>query len=191
MGFLMAELPQILVEAKVPATGTEQVVRDAKRGFCPNLFPKELRWELPTKKQGGIEDLVCFNKRFFEPEGYYKTTKFLEEAKSTKGPIDFFESDTSKRIFRAPVGRTMDAFLKEADRNGYLVFRDDEVNWDYVRVFPKGGALITDDGVFLGKNAPDVFGNKYVVNLGALAGLPPEELAAREQAAAAAAKAAR
>lgn len=49
-----------------------------------------------------------------------------------------------------------------------LSFRDDEVNWDYVRVLPDG-ECVSVDGTHLGHNLPDGR-NRYCINLVSVAG---------------------
>ena len=55
--------------------------------------------------------------------------------------------------------------------HGWPSFRDDEVNWDYVRVLPDGEA-VSVDGTHLGHNLPDKNGNRYCINLVSVAGRP-------------------
>ena len=43
-------------------------------------------------------------------------------------------------------------------------FRDEEVNWDLVRVL-KDGETVSVDGTHLGHNLPDGSGNRYCINL--------------------------
>jgi hypothetical protein len=50
-------------------------------------------------------------------------------------------------------------------------FRDNEVNWDYVRILPDGEA-VSVDGTHLGHNLPDQKGNRYCINLVSVAGYP-------------------
>ena len=52
---------------------------------------------------------------------------------------------------------------------GYLSFRESEVNWDNVRVLVNGN-LVTVEGTYLGRVEPDAEGNRYAVNLAAVAG---------------------
>ena len=57
---------------------------------------------------------------------------------------DYFDSVTGKPLFKAPVGRSFADFEKESRAHGWPSFRDDEVNWDYVRVLPNGEAVSVD-----------------------------------------------
>jgi hypothetical protein len=62
----------------------------------------------------------------------------MDETK-TQEQIEFYDTTVpEKALFRAPVGRTMAAFLKESQAHGWPSFRDNEVEWDNVRVLPNG-----------------------------------------------------
>merc|ERR1712230_266673 len=74
-------------------------------------------------------------------------------------------------LFTAPKGRSFEQFVKESRVHGWPSFRDDEVNWDYVRVLPDGEA-VSVDGTHLGHNLPDKNGNRYCINLVSVAGRP-------------------
>ena len=52
-------------------------------------------------------------------------------------------------------------------------FRDEEVNWDYVRVLADG-ECVSVDGTHLGHNLPDGSGNRYCINLVSVAGYPTD-----------------
>ena len=62
---------------------------------------------------------------------------------------------------------------------GWPSFRDNEVDWKYVRVLPNG-ETITTDGVHLGHNLPDSKGNRYCINLCSIAGQPDDEASEQE-----------
>ena len=55
--------------------------------------------------------------------------------------------------------------------NRYLFCRDNEVNWEHVRVLPDGETVSTA-GTHLGHNLPDSKGNRYCINLVCVAGNP-------------------
>ncbi len=57
--------------------------------------------------------------------------------------------------------------------DGWPSFRDEEVNWDYVRVLPDG-ECVSVTGTYLGHNLPDKKGNRYCINLVCVAGQPAE-----------------
>lgn len=116
---------------------------------------------------------------YFSPEyaGYFeKDTTFLADTKDTGDDdgIEFFDSNTGKLLFTAPKGRTYSDFLVESKNHGWPSFRDNEVNWDYVRVLPNG-ETVSVDGTHLGHNLPDRKGNRFCINLVSVAGNPVEE----------------
>ena len=91
-----------------------------------------------------------------------------------KNQIKFYDSKSGKALFLVPaesVHRTFDDFLQESLEQGHLCFRDYEVNWDRVRC-TQSGELFSTDGTRLGFYSPDVTGNRYLVNLLAIAGRP-------------------
>lgn len=55
---------------------------------------------------------------YAEFSGYFEgKTKFLQEAKNSTRPIEFYDSNSGKLLFTAPIGRTMDDFLIESKGN--------------------------------------------------------------------------
>ena len=117
-----------------------------------------------------------FNRHYAEYAGYWTSTDFLKEAresKETDGPIQFYDSVTGKLLFTAPVGRTMEEFIMESKKHGWPSFRDEETNWEYVRVL-KDGECVSVTGTHLGHNLPDKSGNRYCINLVSVAGQPKE-----------------
>lgn len=118
--------------------------------------------------------LQNFNRHYAEYAGYWQTTEFLKSVDKEEKPIKFYDSVTGKLLFTAPVGRTMDDFVKESLSHGWPSFRDQEVNWDYVRCL-KDGECISTTGTHLGHNLPDKSGNRYCINLVSVAGQPEEE----------------
>ena len=93
------------------------------------------------------------------------------EESEASGEISFYDSNTGNELFTAPKGRSFEQFVKESRVHGWPSFRDDEVNWDYVRVLPDGEA-VSVDGTHLGHNLPDKNGNRYCINLVSVAGRP-------------------
>lgn len=126
-----------------------------------------LRWGV----DGDLADRICnFNRHYAEPKGYFKTTSFLEEIDIEE---TFHDSNTGNLLFMVPRNRSLDDFISESKKHGWPSFRDDEVNWDYVRVLPDGEA-VSINGTHLGHNLPDRKGNRYCINLVSVAGNPTE-----------------
>ena len=76
---------------------------------------------------------------------------------------------TGKALFRAPIGRSSEDFIRESRAHGWPSFRDDETIWENVRVLPNG-ETVSVDGTHLGHNLPDRKGNRYCINLVSIAG---------------------
>lgn len=72
-------------------------------------------------------------------------------------------------MFTVPGKRTLDDWLRESQKHGWPSFRDDEVNWEYVRCL-RNGEAVSVHGTHLGHNLPDKNGNRYCINLVSIAG---------------------
>ena len=81
----------------------------------------------------------------------------------------FYDSVTGRLLFNGPMNRTHQEFVLESEELGYLSFRDDEVNWNTVKIV-ENGKVVSVDGTFLGYVAPDQMGNRYAINLSAVSG---------------------
>jgi len=139
-------------------------------GTSEKPVQKSLRWECDNE----TADRICnFNRHYAEFAGYWQTTKFLEEVSKTE-PTEYYDSVTGKLLFTAPIGRSMEDFLKESMSHGWPSFRDEEVNWEYVRCL-ENGECVSTSGTHLGHNIPDGKGNRYCINLVSVAGEPEEE----------------
>ena len=86
---------------------------------------------------------------------------------------DYLMYLSSSQYQTAPRGRTMDEFLKESRNHRWPSFRDQETNWDNVRVLPNG-ETVSVDGTHLGHNLPDGKGSRYCINLVCVAGRPTD-----------------
>mmetsp|Transcript_8121 Transcript_8121/g.12549 ORF Transcript_8121/g.12549 Transcript_8121/m.12549 type:complete len:115 (-) Transcript_8121:76-420(-) len=94
-----------------------------------------------------------------------------DDGGSIGGEITFYDSNTGKPLFCAPRGRSMEDFLQESRAHGWPSFRNEEVNWEYVRCL-KDGEAVSVDGTHLGHNLPDFKGPRYCINLVSVAGRP-------------------
>jgi peptide methionine sulfoxide reductase MsrB len=122
-----------------------------------------------------LADRICnFNRHYAERAGYFMTTQWLDEVDTSGAPTSYFDANSGKELFRAPLGRSFEAFLAESKAHGWPSFRDEEVNWKFVRVLP-GGECVSIDGTHLGHNIPDRHGNRYCINLVSVAGNPSPE----------------
>jgi len=125
-----------------------------------------------------LQRICNFNRHYAEHSGYFETTSFpkSEEARQASianKPITFYDSNSGKPLFQAPICRTWDDFFQESQSHGWPSFRDQEVIWDNVRVLPDG-ETVSVDGTHLGHNLPDAKGSRYCINLVSVAGRPLE-----------------
>jgi hypothetical protein len=92
------------------------------------------------------------------------------------GQIYFYDSNSGKALFFVLQNgsRTFDKFMEESLALGSPFFRDDEVNWNFVRSLPNG-EMVSIFGTHLGMNAPDEKGNRYCINLVSIAGRPQKQ----------------
>ena len=105
-------------------------------------------------------------------QGYFTGTTFENELRAANGPITFYDSNSGKPLFIAPINRSVDEFIEESKYHGWPSFRDQEVVWDNVRVLKNSGETVSIDGTHLGHNIPDRRGNRYCINLVSVAGNP-------------------
>jgi peptide methionine sulfoxide reductase MsrB len=153
--------------------GDESIMSPKAHGTSEVPVQKNLRWGCDYD----TADRICnFNRHYAEHAGYFSTTEFLKEAKSkAEGEkITYYDSNTGKPLFIAPVGRSMSDFLKESKAHGWPSFRDEEVVWENVRCL-KNGESVSVDGTHLGHNLPDRKGSRYCINLVSVAGNPVEK----------------
>jgi len=137
-------------------------------GTTADPVQENLRFDVSRK----VADRICsYNRNFAEFAGYFKDTKFQSDLLSSQGPVTYYDSVTGKPLFVAPIGRSVDNFLKETEVHGWPSFRDEEVVWDNVRIL-RGGETVSVDGTHLGHNLPDGKGNRYCINLVSVAGRP-------------------
>eukprot|EP00573_Skeletonema_grethae_P006910 CAMPEP_0201709484 /NCGR_PEP_ID=MMETSP0578-20130828/58126_1 /ASSEMBLY_ACC=CAM_ASM_000663 /TAXON_ID=267565 /ORGANISM="Skeletonema grethea, Strain CCMP 1804" /LENGTH=209 /DNA_ID=CAMNT_0048198461 /DNA_START=118 /DNA_END=748 /DNA_ORIENTATION=- len=108
-----------------------------------------------------------------ESDFFKAVPEFMNETHDTPADkeITFYDSNTGKPLFYAPRGRTMDQFIRESRNHGWPSFRDEEVEWENVRVLTNG-ETVSVDGTHLGHNLPDGKGSRYCINLVCVAGNP-------------------
>jgi len=146
----------------------EDVMKPKAHGTSLAPVQTDLRWGVSRE----TSDRICsFNRHYAEQAGYWKSTAFLKEV-SRDNPTVYYDSVTGKPLFVAPLGRSVDDFLKESNVHGWPSFRDEEVVWDNVRVLSSTGETVSADGTHLGHNLPDGKGNRYCINLVSIAGRP-------------------
>ena len=121
--------------SKYPIMAEESVMSQKKHGTSDSPVQKDLRWSCDYE----TADRICnFNRHYAEYAGYWQTTDFIKSLKDEELPIKFYDSVTGKLLFQAPVGRSLEDFLKESQSHGWPSFRDQEVVWDDVRCLKDG-----------------------------------------------------
>lgn len=106
--------------SEYPVYAEESVMSPKAHGTSEKPVQKNLRWNCDYE----TADRICnFNRHYAEFAGYWTQTDFLKYAKENykegDEPIKFYDSVTGKLLFQAPVGRSMDAFLKESASHGW------------------------------------------------------------------------
>lgn len=151
--------------------GSETIMSKKAHGTSDVPVQPNLRWNVDRS----VADRICnYNRHYAEHSGYFtQVPDFLNDVSSTPadGKITFYDSNTGKPLFYAPRGRTMAEFLRESRSHGWPSFRDNEVNWDIVRVL-NNGETVSLNGTHLGHNLPDGKGSRYCINLVCIAGNP-------------------
>jgi len=149
----------------------EDTMSKKAHGTSEKPVQKDLRWGVDYD----TADRICnFNRHYAEYSGYWRrATKFMKEVDREK-PTVYYDSVTGKPLFVAPIGRSMDDFLRESDAHGWPSFRDEEVVWENMRVLKTTGEAVSADGTHLGHNLPDRKGNRYCINLVSVAGQPDD-----------------
>eukprot|EP00051_Salpingoeca_urceolata_P017299 m.234685 g.234685 ORF g.234685 m.234685 type:complete len:238 (-) comp18916_c5_seq11:233-946(-) len=159
------------VDGKLPVMGSESLMSKKEHGTSKTPVQSNLRYGCDHK----LADRICnFNRHYAERSGYLSSTKWLKTVRDAEEPVVYYDSNSGKPLFRAPVGRSFEDFHAESKSHGWPSFRDQEVNWQYVRVLPDG-ETVSVDGTHLGHNIPDRQGNRYCINLVSVAGNPVGE----------------
>jgi hypothetical protein len=123
---------------KYPIYAEEAVMSKKAHGTSEKPVQKNLRW----KCDYDTADRICnFNRHYAEHGGYWETTDFLKTLSEEEQPIKFYDSVTGAHLFTAPIGRSMEDFVKESIGHGWPSFRDQECIWDDVRCLKNGECI--------------------------------------------------
>jgi peptide methionine sulfoxide reductase MsrB len=133
-------------------------------GTCAAQVQNPLRW---GADRSTADNICCFNRHYAERAGSWERTSFLADRQGAV--TTFYDSVTGRPLFRAPVGRTWDEFVRESAAHGWPSFRDAEVVPQHTRVL-EDGEVVSEEGTHLGHNLPDGKGNRYCINLVSVAG---------------------
>jgi len=155
--------------------GDESIMSPKEHGTSATPVQSNLLYNVDNE----LADRICnYNRHYAENSGYWEDTSFMSDtvdARSAGKSVIFYDSNTGKPLFEAPKGRTWEEFLNESYSHGWPSFRDEEVNWDYVRCLGNGEA-VSVDGTHLGHNLPDKTGSRYCINLVSVAGNPTTQI---------------
>ena len=155
-----------------PVRGDGSLMDPKAHGTTATPVQPSLRWNVSVAL---AKEVCSFYRTTVEPvedAHYFVKTSFLKEIDCGTGDV-FYDSVSGKPLFAAPRNRTVDEFLKESMRHGWLSFRDAEVVWAHVRVLERDNEVVSVDGTHLGHNFPDKLGNnRYCVNIASVAGQP-------------------
>jgi hypothetical protein len=131
--------------------GDESIMRQKEHGTSHTPVQSNLRWGCDEK----TADRICnYNRHWAEQGGYWESTSFLTEtadAQASEQPVIFYDSNTGEKLYTAPLDRSWADFIAESKKHGWPSFRDNEVNWDVVRVL-KNGETVSVNGTHLGKH---------------------------------------
>lgn len=152
-----------------PVMGDESLMAAKAHGTSAAPVQDSLRYNCEHE----LADRICnYNRRYAEHSGYFLSTDWLSEVDQSGASTSYYDSNSGQELFKAPIGRSFEAFLEESKAHGWPSFRDEEVNWNFVRVLPDG-ECVSIDGTHLGHNIPDSHGkNRYCINLVSVAGQP-------------------
>ena len=161
------------MSAGIQTARSDEIMVTRAHGTCVSEVERPLRW---GADRATADTICCFNRMYAERSGSWEQTSFLRDQTEAGsggggGVTTFYDSVTGKALFRAPVGRTWEAFVEESRAHGWPSFRDAEVVTKSIRVL-EDGEVVSVDGTHLGHNLPDEAGNRYCINLVSVAGWP-------------------
>ena len=154
---LLAAQPALASTSSLPADvnvgaiikfGGEDIMSAKAHGTSATPVQENLRFGVSNK----LADKICnYNRHFAENSGYFRETSFEETVRKANGAVTFYDSNTGKPLFVAPLGRSVDEFIEESKYHGWPSFRDQEVVWENVRVLRSSGETVSVDGTHLGR----------------------------------------
>lgn len=140
---------------------------------------------LPNAEEGvSLTEAICCDqqyRKYAEPNGLYKFYGVgLFRTIDTSGVTTFYDSVCGLPVFRAPVGRSFEAWKAETDKHGWPSFRAAEVLSENIIVDTTtyNGAehlkIYSKCGTYLGDNLIDDVGDRYCIDLSCISGQPTE-----------------
>jgi peptide methionine sulfoxide reductase MsrB len=120
----------------LPILGDRSIMRRKAYGTSSVPIQTDLRWKVDPALANRIAN---FNRHGAERSGYHdsRSVSFWRSARKqffadgAKQPLVFYDSNTGKPLFRAPVGRSWESFEKESRSHGWPSFRGTHLASDY------------------------------------------------------------
>ena len=91
--------------------GDESIMDQKDHGTSAVPVQESLRYGVSRKLADRISN---YNRRFAELGGYFQETSFEDVVRAANGPVTFYDSNTGKALFQAPIGRSVDEFIDES-----------------------------------------------------------------------------
>jgi len=115
--------------------------------------------------------VCCGPTSFAEPSGTAFAGNGPESftAIASQSTVTFYDAACGIPLFRAPVGRSMEAFLAESRAHGWPSFRPAEAVSGNVMIH-SGGEMESACGTHFGHDLPDSRGSRYCIDLICIAG---------------------
>eukprot|EP00954_Amorphochlora_amoebiformis_P018475 1326371-Amorphochlora_amoeboformis.AAC.1 len=90
-------------------------MKKKKNGTTDSPPQKDLMYNCDQAK---ANEICCFNRHYAEYSGYFMRETTWRKEVDPKAVTTYYDSITGKPLFRAPIGRTFDEFLKESIAHG-------------------------------------------------------------------------
>jgi len=121
-----------------------------------------------------VTDAICCDtdfKPYAEPNGFFAQPNVNLFSKLDKnGVTTFYDSSCGIPIFKAPVGRSFEAFYNDTLEHGWPSFRTGEVVKENVVTVYSTGEVISKCGTHLGSYLPDSIGSRWCIDLMCISG---------------------
>ena len=124
--------------------GDESIMSQKEHGTTHQKVQDDLLYDVPNKLADRISS---YTRTWAEPAGFFQQTNFEQTVMEAQGPVTFYDSVSGKPLFKAPIGRSAEQFIKESRVHGWPSFREQEVVWDNVRVLRGGETVVSFESV--------------------------------------------
>eukprot|EP00931_Biecheleriopsis_adriatica_P061558 TRINITY_DN37016_c0_g1_i1.p1 TRINITY_DN37016_c0_g1~~TRINITY_DN37016_c0_g1_i1.p1 ORF type:complete len:194 (+),score=31.97 TRINITY_DN37016_c0_g1_i1:179-760(+) len=146
---------------------------DDSASQCNGPIQKSLRYGC-SADMALANTICCHNTMFAERSGYFEDIDGkvgLFGQLDASGTTTFYDSVCGLPLFKAPAGRSFEAWHAESRAHGWPSFRSSEIVSSNV-VITAGGEMHSVCGTHLGHNIPDTSGDRYCIDLVCIAGEP-------------------